>query len=85
MRPPAGLSKNILCLFPAQQLVHEIFQLRPERVAGGKHPDGPAVFHHRHVPEVALVHDVQRMRERPVRMDGLGVAGHHVGERACVG
>ena len=56
MRPnPTGcLGKYVAALLLAQQLVHEIFQLRPERVTGGNYPDRPAIFHHRHVPESAL-------------------------------
>src|SRR5262249_1788542 len=78
--PRLPLRKDVSRLLPSQHFIDEVFQLGAESVARRDHAHGPAVFHHRNVAEPALVHEVQGIRERLVRMDRLRLPGHDLGK-----
>src|SRR5205807_1300220 len=54
----------------------ELLQVRAERVARRHDAERLAVLHHRHVPELAFVHQVERVPERPVGRDGARIGLH---------
>src|SRR5207302_4650018 len=58
----------------------ELLQVRAERVARRHDAERLAVLHYRHVPELAFVHQVERVPERPVRRDGARIRRHHLGK-----
>src|SRR2546430_7532625 len=81
--PPAHLSassQDLPDVVARIEIGDELLQVRAERVARRHHAERLAVLHHRHVPELAFVHQVQRVPERPVGRDGARIQRHDLGK-----
>src|SRR5713226_6260424 len=74
------LAQDLPDVVARTQIGDELLQIRTERVARRHHAERLAVLHHRHVPEFAFVHQVERMPERPVGRDGARIRRHDLGQ-----
>src|SRR5437660_9783615 len=81
----ASLAQDLADVVAGVEVRDELPQIGSERVASRHHADRPRVLDHRNVPEAAFVHEVKRVPEGPLGVDGARVRRHHLGDSRRLG